>query len=309
MKTSPTTHNTAVVHWSEPFVSGVAAAVTGKTVTAPLDRLKILIQTQHPTFGNVGLFKAGEDGVMASLKRIVRTDGYTGLFKGNVPAIARNSLHGGIGFFVHDHCHAIFTASRNQNTQKQGSNLNQPLTWKRVFINLAIGAAAGVTATTVTFPFDTVRVMMATNQGTLRGIMRSSQFQRYYSGIGSGLVGVAFYAGLLFGLRDIFCDMLLANNKTRAVCFRPDLTPTTTTNVSIGFAAGLFTQLAVYPLDVVKRRRQNNSSLTYARIWRDLMTDKSSIFRGFSLNILRLPVCNGIVWYVREKCYKAWTTN
>ena len=72
----------------------------------------------------------------------------------------------------------------------------------------------------------------------------------------------------------------------------------------MGFVSGLITQFMIYPIDVIKRRRQNNENLSYKSILHSFKNDRSTVFRGFSLNILRLPVCNAIVWYVRDLGYK-----
>ena len=194
----------------EPFFSGLLAAVTGKTATAPLDRLKILIQTQHKSFENVGVFKSYPNGVISATNRIIQADGIKGLFKGNVPAIIRNSLHGGFGFLIHDNLQAY---SKN----------NGGIAKNRVLENFFIGACSGVFSTIITFPIDTVRVMMATDQGSLKQITKTVSLKRSYSGITSGIIGVSFYAGLLFGSRDIICDILLADERSRKNWFDQNL--------------------------------------------------------------------------------------
>jgi len=293
----------------EPFLSGLGAAVTGKTATAPLDRLKILIQTQHKGFENVGVFKSNQNGVISATKRIIQADGVKGLFRGNVPAIIRNSLHGGFGFLIHDNLQAYFIQQKNKDSRKFSVNSihsvkNQAISTNRIFQNFFIGACSGIFSTIITFPVDTIRVMMATNQGNLKQLVKTTSMKRAYSGITSGIVGVAFYAGLLFGSRDIICDILLADERSRKNWFDENLQPKTSTNITMGFVSGLITQFMIYPIDVVKRRRQNNADLSYKAILQSFRTDRQTVFRGFSLNIIRLPVCNAIVWYVRELGYK-----
>jgi len=309
-----TTNKKSTLQYCEPFLSGVGAAVTGKTATAPLDRLKILIQTQHKGFENVGVFKSNKNGVIAATSRIIQADGFTGLFKGNVPAIIRNSLHGGFGFLIHDNLQAYFIEQRKQQEiQKYGidrtdkffhSDKNQAITTARVFQNLFVGACSGIFSTIITFPIDTIRVMMATNQGNLKDLVKNTSMKRAYSGIVPGIIGVAFYAGMLFGSRDILCDFLLADERYRKKWFHENLQPKTSTNIAMGFVSGLITQFMIYPIDVVKRRRQNNADLSYKHILQSFRTDRKAVFRGFSLNIIRLPVCNAIVWYVRDLGYK-----
>lgn len=277
------------------FVQGSIAALTGKTVTAPLDRLKILIQTQQPHFAEVGAFKKNENGIINAIKRIIQADGYLGLYRGNHIALFRHGLHGGIGFTIHDTLHQRFNSDGNTTISK----------------NFIIGACCGVGATFITFPFETMRVMIATNQGNLRQLAIShggalKLLIRGYSGLSAGIIGVIPYAGLNFGLRDIMKDLLYQNElriggDTRTNCFDERGMPGWKTSFTLGVCSGLITQALVYPVEVVKRRRQNAVGRSYPCIVKELTkSGLRSTYAGFSLNIIRHPVCNGIVWGVRD---------
>jgi len=276
------------------FVQGSIAALTGKTVTAPLDRLKILIQTQQPNFLEVGAFKKNENGIINAIKRIIKADGYLGLYRGNHIALFRHGLHGGIGFTIHDTLHQRFNNDGNTKISR----------------NFIIGACCGVGATFVTFPFETMRVMIATNQGNLRQLAIShggalKLLIRGYSGLSAGIIGVIPYAGLNFGLRDVMKDLLYQNKlklgNTRTNCFDERGMPGWKTSFTLGVFSGLITQALVYPVEVVKRRRQNSVGRSYGVIVKELTkSGLRSTYAGFSLNIIRHPICNGIVWGVRD---------
>merc|ERR1712071_250176 len=276
------------------FVQGSIAALTGKTVTAPLDRLKILIQTQQPNFSEVGAFKKNENGIINAIKRIIKADGYLGLYRGNHIALIRHGLHGGIGFTIHDTLHQRFNSNGNTTISK----------------NFIIGACCGVGATFVTFPFETMRVMIATNQGNLRQLAIShggylKLLIRGYSGLSAGIIGVIPYAGLNFGLRDVMKDLLYQNKlrfgNTRTNCFDERGMPGWKTSFTLGVFSGLITQALVYPVEVVKRRRQNEVKRRYHSIVKELTkSGLRSTYAGLSLNIIRHPICNGIVWGVRD---------
>lgn len=277
------------------FGQGSIAALSGKACTAPLDRLKILIQTQQIDFKEVGAFKGNNNGIITAIRRIHATEGWIGLYRGNHVALFRHGLHGGLGFMIHDILHKEFP-------NREG----------RVGIlrNIFIGSCCGVGATIITFPFETMRVMIATNQGTLRQLVKShggtfKLIKRGYSGLTAGVIGVIPYAGLNFGIRDILRNLLFQNrlwvNDTRHRCFDENGFPGWKTSFALGMMAGLLTQALVYPVEVVKRRRQNTVGISYRCILRGLKTDGiRTTYAGFSLNIIRHPICNAIVWGMRD---------
>ena len=153
--------------------------------------------------------------------------------------------------------------------------------------------------------------MIATNQGNLRQLAKShggslKLIKRGYSGLSAGLIGVIPYAGLNFGLRDIFKDLLYQNKiillgDTKTNCFDQRGIPGFKTSFVLGVHSGLLTQAIVYPVEVVKRRRQNITGKSYPCIIKELYASGlRSTYAGFSLNIIRHPICNGIVWGVRD---------
>jgi len=272
-----------------PFIQGTVSAMFGKGVTAPLDRLKILIQTQHPDYAKVGCFSK-QNGILKALSRIYKTEGLLALYRGNHVALARHGLHGGLGFYIHDNLHAL--------------NLHQKWHVNKKIVNFVIGSCAGVGATIITFPLDTLRVMIATNQGTLRSIYKQYGATRLpvrlYAGCGSGVIGVIPYAGLNFGVRDTLRDHLYAYQEYRRLCFDERGIPGFWTSAMLGFATGVITQFLTYPIEVLKRRRQN-SNLSYKALGDELRRNGfKQMYRGFSLNIIRHPICNAMVWAARD---------
>merc|ERR1712159_296594 len=181
-KLQTTKHETKA---TSSFFQGSIAALVGKTCTAPLDRLKILIQTQQPDFKEVGAFKNNNNGIISAILRIISKEGVIALYRGNRIAQIRHGLHGGIGFLLHDTLHEHF---------KKYDYFEK----RTIRKNIMIGSCCGVGATFVTFPFETMRVMIATNQGNLRQLVKChggslKLIKRGYSGLSAGLIGVIPY--------------------------------------------------------------------------------------------------------------------
>lgn len=65
----------------------IAAGAAGKTLTAPLDRVKLLLQTRGGLQGGALKAAARGGGVWDALVVIGREEGFMGYWKGNVPQV------------------------------------------------------------------------------------------------------------------------------------------------------------------------------------------------------------------------------
>nr|CAB3472760.1 unnamed protein product [Digitaria exilis] len=114
-----------VPHSAALFAAGAAAGAAAKTVTAPLDRVKILMQTHSVRVAG----ESGKKGVgfLEAIADIGKEEGLKGYWKGNLP-------------------------------QRKDGELT-------VFGRLAAGACAGMTSTLVTYPLDVLRLRLAVQSG------------------------------------------------------------------------------------------------------------------------------------------------
>ncbi|KAK1409005.1 hypothetical protein QVD17_41237 [Tagetes erecta] len=78
-----------------PNPSYTTKRVRSRTVVAPLERLKILLQVQNP-------HAIKYNGTIQGLKYIWRTEGFRGLFKGNGTNCARIVPNSTVKFFSYE---------------------------------------------------------------------------------------------------------------------------------------------------------------------------------------------------------------
>lgn len=133
--------NARVTNTSKQLLAGAVAAIVARTVVAPLERLKLEYIVR------------GAKGTMAStFLNILRSEGVCGFWRGNTVNLLRTAPFKAINY-------ASFDAYRKQllraRAAKEISNLER----------LACGAAAGITATVLCFPLDTVRTRMIAQGG------------------------------------------------------------------------------------------------------------------------------------------------
>jgi len=167
---------------------------------------------------------------------------------------------------------------------------------------LIAGALAGMTATAITHPLDTVRLRLAMPNSGFTGptqafatIIRTEGPMAVMKGLPPTLAGVAPYAAVNFACYDLA--------KT-TVYGRLQMEPHWMTNMAIGAGTGLFAASTCYPLDTVRRRMQMPGTM-YAGsldcIW--TMATKEgprSFFKGWLPNALKVVPQNSIRFVTYE---------
>lgn len=120
----------------ELLACGAAAGAVGKTVLAPIDRVKLMYMTSKSHS-----FTMTE--AVRTARGITQQSGVAGLWAGNGAAMLRVVPYSALVFTSFDVYHRSIQRLLNK---KQG-----------VFTRLSAGAAAGATATILTYPLDLLR--------------------------------------------------------------------------------------------------------------------------------------------------------
>ncbi|CAK1586761.1 unnamed protein product [Parnassius mnemosyne] len=273
------------------LLAGGVAGMCAKTAVAPLDRIKILLQAQSVHYKHHGVF--------GGLSAIVRQESLFALYKGNGAQMVR-----------------IFPYAATQFTsfeiyKKYLSVLNIPMV--RHGDKFIAGAAAGVTAVTLTYPLDTIRARLAfqiTGEHRYTGIAHTAVtmfrteggIRALYRGFVPTMVGMIPYAGFSFYCFEslkYLCMKYLPTTLCRK-CERNTggLVLTVPGKLVCGGLAGAAAQSVSYPLDVTRRRMQlacmdpNTAKFgagmikTLTLIYRENGITKG-LYRGMSINYLR----------------------
>ncbi|KAK0672312.1 putative mitochondrial carrier protein LEU5 [Cercophora samala] len=259
--------------------SGVAGGLAGcaaKTVVAPLDRVKILFQSHNPQFIK---YTGSWLGVSEAMKAIYQQDGPTGLFRGHSATLLRIFPYAAIKFLAYEQIRAIVIPNKEHETP---------------FRRLISGSMAGVTSVFFTYPLEVIRVRLAfeTKKGSrssLRSICKQifSEQQKpravagvvgetlpvvparhgltnFYRGFSPTLLGMLPYAGMSFLTHDTAGDILRHPKLAKWTTLpQPDNAPVgkaaplrSWAELFAGGIAGLVSQTASYPLEVIRRRMQ-----------------------------------------------------
>ncbi|KOM42152.1 hypothetical protein LR48_Vigan04g235000 [Vigna angularis] len=272
------------VYVKELIAGGFAGALS-KTAVAPLERVKILwqmyiiydvvtlllpsllrekvlngcmflfnlysfyLQTRTPGFHSLGVYQ--------SLNKLVKREGFQGLYKGNGAGVIRIVPYAALHFMTYER-------------YKSWILNNYPMLGSGPCIDLLAGSAAGGTSVLCTYPLDLARTKLAYQvvdtrggikdgmrgaqpthngiKGVLTSVYKEGGARGLYRGAGPTLTGILPYAGLKFYMYEKL-KTYLPEEHQKSIVMR----------LSCGALAGLFGQTLTYPLDVVKRQMQVGS--------------------------------------------------
>ncbi|KAJ6814648.1 putative mitochondrial substrate carrier family protein P [Iris pallida] len=232
------------------LIAGGAAGAFSKTAVAPLERVKILMQTRTEGFKSLGIFQ--------SLVKLKQHEGILGFYKGNGASVLRIVPYAALHFMTYEQYRCWILN-------------NYTFLGTGPFIDLLAGSAAGGTAVLCTYPLDLARTKLAYQVSStsrfgnglrsycaqpaysgigdvFKSVYMEGGVRSLYRGVGPTLIGILPYAGLKFYIYEEL--------KSRVP---EDYQNSVTLRLSCGALAGLFGQTLTYPLDVVRRQMQVQS--------------------------------------------------
>ncbi|KAL6626447.1 hypothetical protein ACP70R_030173 [Stipagrostis hirtigluma subsp. patula] len=216
------------------FAAGAAAGAVAKTVTAPLDRVKLLMQTHSVRVAGESAKKG--IGFLEAIAGIGKEDGLKGYWKGNLPQVIRIIPYSAVQLFSYEVYKKMFRGKDGELT---------------VFGRLAAGACAGMTSTLVTYPLDVLRLRLAVQSGhstmsqVALNMLREEGFASFYRGLGPSLIAIAPYIAVNFCVFDLMKKSVPEKYKNR-----PE------TSLATALLSATFATLMCYPLDTVRRQMQ-----------------------------------------------------
>jgi solute carrier family 25 (mitochondrial adenine nucleotide translocator), member 4/5/6/31 len=236
------------------MIGGVSAAVS-KTVVAPIERVKLLLQVQDASKSISAENKY--KGIGDCFTRVLNEQGFSSFWRGNLANVVRYFPTQALNFAFKDVYKKVFNP---YNSKKE------PV---KFFIgNCLSGGAAGATSLCVVYPLDFARTRLAADVGSggarefsglvdcLKKVAVSDGVTGLYRGFGISVVGIVAYRAAYFGCYDT----------GKAILF-PDASKASV------FAMWMFAQVVTvgagvlsYPLDTVRRRLMMQSGRTGADI-------------------------------------------
>ncbi|KDO33305.1 hypothetical protein SPRG_02114 [Saprolegnia parasitica CBS 223.65] len=280
--------------------AAILAGICARTVTAPLERLKL--------FRQVRLYPS-QLGLGQSWARMVSTAGLQSLFAGNLV-----------------HCVKIFPSFPLKLAfcdlyRQQFEHLGLRSEVK----NVVAGGCAGITVNSIVYPLDVLRGRLALQQAIspmktyatsidcLRSMVHTDGVASLYRGFGISTIGSFVYIGLNYALYEFFRPAMLLGGDDG---FTSDVSRSTLPGqIGCAVVASLGAQLSTFPYDVIRRKLQvqgdwlpGHSFPTYASTWhcikdtaRETPWRVGGFYRGLVPNLLRLLPAATVSFAAYEK--------
>jgi hypothetical protein len=219
------------------FIAAGLACLISRTITAPLERLKILYQV------NYACNTKKPPNIIEGLRQIYKTDGFKGLFRGNSMSLLKSTPDSAIKFYV-------FEKTKYYLRKQKNEELGQ----SKLFV---AGAVGGVVANISVFPLDVIKTRMsAAPKGTYNGILDTAMklYQEagpkgFYKGLQASICCTLPNAGLNLSfyelLKRIFSGSGSHDNANSL---------STPTIMLIGGLSAMFSSTTLYPLQTIQSR-------------------------------------------------------
>lgn len=272
------------------FLAGGVSGAVAKTCTAPIERVKLLIQTQDANPKIISGEVARYNGIVDCFIRVSKEQGMKAFWRGNLTNIIRYFPTQAFNFAFKDTIKAMFPA------------VDKKTEFGKFFIlNIFSGGLAGAGSLMIVYPLDYARTRLASDVGAgkqqFSGLMdclaktvKSSGVGGLYNGIGVSIIGIIPYRGAYFGLFDTLSGYNPYQTSESNI-FR----------AASKFACAQFSAIAAgyasYPFDTVRRRLQMQSEKPReewvysgtADCFKKIIANEgsSALFKGAGANALR----------------------
>jgi len=268
------------------FVAGGISAAVSKTVVAPLERVKILLQIQdaHKHIAKDQQYK----GVVDCFARIYKEQGFLSFWRGNVVNVVRYFPTQALNFAFKDKYKQLFL-----------DGVDKKDFWKFFAGNLASGGAAGATSLLIVYPLDFARTRLGADVGKaaadreFKGLFdcigkcykADGLVRGLYPGFLSSVQGIIIYRAIYFGAYDTAKEMFE--------------NPGIVTRFAIAQTVAAGSVTVAYPFDTVRRRlmmMSGEGEKMYSGTmdcWRKILRDEGAkaFFKGNYTNVLRSIGC------------------
>eukprot|EP00668_Euglena_longa_P036245 GGOE01046584.1.p1 GENE.GGOE01046584.1~~GGOE01046584.1.p1 ORF type:complete len:539 (+),score=161.24 GGOE01046584.1:636-2252(+) len=221
----------------EVLVAGGVAGAVSKTVSAPLDMVKILFQVNPRTSFSFAQLRS-------TASSIVKSHGLHALWIGNTAAVLRIMPFSAITFLTFDRYELACMRRLHRDTD--------------FVTQFVAGSAAGCTAAFITYPFDLLRARMARNwkwvpgySAALSDLIQREGYLALFTGLKPTMLGIVLYSGLSF---STFHSMKARMREWKGLQSERDLP--IGDRLSAGMLAGFLGQTVAYPLHIIRRRVQ-----------------------------------------------------
>jgi solute carrier family 25 (adenine nucleotide translocator) protein 4/5/6/31 len=234
------------------FTIGGASGAVAKTITAPIERVKLIIQTQDANPKIISGEVARYTGIGNCFSRVYKEQGLGAFWRGNFTNVIRYFPTQAFNFAFKDSIKKLFPRYKPKDDML-----------KFVMVQTASGGLAGAGSLCIVYPLDYARTRLASDVGSgkrdfngLADCLKKTAsgpkgILGLYNGFGVSVVGIIPYRGVYFGMFDSLIEINPWKKDTGIMGVVSTFAVAQVTAIAAGYAS--------YPFDTVRRRLQMQS--------------------------------------------------
>ncbi|VDM54671.1 unnamed protein product, partial [Angiostrongylus costaricensis] len=254
-------------------VGGVSAALS-KTVVAPVERVKLLLQVQysHKSIGVQNRYK----GIVDAFIRVPSEQGFLSFWRGNFTNVMRYFPTQALNFAFNDLYKSVLLKD----------------------VSYTSGGCAGSTTLCFVYPLDFIRTRLSVDVGThkanrdylgfvdcLKQTVQSDGVKGLYRGFFISIQTYFIYRAVYFGMYDTIRQSIEKDKKNLHFV----------SSFVIAQVVSIFSAYLTYPWDTVRRRMMIKGTLSTGKAFtaaKRILAEEGipGLFKGGLANILRLAV-------------------
>ncbi|XP_062836873.1 mitochondrial adenyl nucleotide antiporter SLC25A24 [Anolis carolinensis] len=273
--------------WWKQLLSGGVAGAVSRTGTAPLDRLKVMMQVHG---------SKGKMNIAGGLQQMVKEGGVRSLWRGNGVNVVKIAPETAIKFWAYERYKKMFVDEDGKIGTMQR------------FIS---GSLAGATAQTSIYPMEVLKTRLAVGKtGQYSGmfdcakkILRKEGVMAFYKGYIPNILGIIPYAGIDLAVYEALKKTWLEKYATDSA------NPGVLVLLGCGTLSSTCGQLASYPLALIRTRMQAQAmvdggpQLNMVALFQRIIAQEGplGLYRGIAPNFMKVLPAVSISYVVYEK--------
>ncbi|RXM94684.1 Calcium-binding mitochondrial carrier protein SCaMC-2-B, partial [Acipenser ruthenus] len=299
--------------WWRHLVAGGGAGAVSRTCTAPLDRLKVLMQVHGSRSSNMC--------IVGGFTQMIHEGGVRSLWRGNGINVVKIAPETAIKFMAYEQFRKRFMVFKSmQVIERPGLIFLVHLQIKRligtdqetlgILERFVAGSLAGAIAQSSIYPMEVLKTRLALRKtGQYSGIadcakriFQKEGFRAFYKGYVPNILGIIPYAGIDLAVYETLKNSWLQNYATDSV------NPGMFVLLACGTASSTCGQLASYPLALVRTRMQAQATLegapqmSMSGLFRQIVRTEgvAGLYRGLAPNFMKVIPSVSISYVVYE---------
>ncbi|KAG8441474.1 hypothetical protein GDO86_007003 [Hymenochirus boettgeri] len=273
--------------WKQLLAGGVAGAVS-RTGTAPLDRLKVLMQVHGS--------KSHGLSILRGLRVMIEEGGIRSLWRGNGINVLKIAPESAIKFMAYEQIKKLIRGQQET---------------LRVRERFIAGSLAGAIAQTVIYPMEVLKTRLALRRtgqysgmsDCARQILRTEGIRAFSKGYLPNLLGIVPYAGIDLAVYETLKNTWLQRYRSSTTA-----DPGILVLLACGTVSSTCGQIASYPLALVRTRMQAQASvqgspqLSMMALFHNIVSQEGffGLYRGIAPNFLKVIPAVSISYVVYE---------